>query len=117
MDKTQITYLVFGIVVIIALVFDLGLMSKKHQKVSIKQALYQTFFWVGLALSFFVFLWLEDGQKPALEYLSAYLMEWSLSIDNIFVFILIFSAFRVKEENYGRVLLLGILMAIVFRIV
>ena len=117
MDKTQITYLVFGIVIIVALIFDLGLMSKKHQKVSIKQALYQTFFWVGLALSFFVFLWIEDGQKPALEYLSAYLMEWSLSIDNIFVFILIFTAFRVKEEHYGRVLLLGILMAILFRII
>jgi tellurite resistance protein TerC len=64
-----------------------------------------------------VFLWIEEGQKPALEYLSAYLMEWSLSIDNIFVFILIFSAFSVKEKNYGRVLLIGILMAIVFRII
>ena len=117
MDKTQLTYIVFGIVILVALIFDLGLLSKKGKSVSIKQALYQTFFWVGLALLFFVFLWIEDGQKPALEYLSAYLMEWSLSIDNIFVFILIFSAFSVKEKHYGRVLLLGILMAIVFRIV
>lgn len=117
MDKTQLLYLVFGIVIILSLVFDLGLISKKDQKVTIKQALYQTFFWVGLALAFCVFLWIEEGQKPALEYLSAYLMEWSLSIDNIFVFILIFSAFSVKEKNYGRVLLIGILMAIVFRIV
>jgi tellurite resistance protein TerC len=52
-----------------------------------------------------------------LEYLSAYLMEWSLSIDNIFVFIIIFSSFKVKERDYGRVLLIGILMAIVFRII
>lgn len=110
-------YLVFGIIILVSLIADLGLMSKKDQKVSIKQALYQTFFWVGLALAFCVFLWIEEGQKPALEYLSAYLMEWSLSIDNIFVFILIFSAFSVKEKNYGRVLLIGILMAIVFRIV
>lgn len=117
MDKTQLLYLVFGIVILVSLVFDLGLLSKKDQKVTIKQALYQTFFWVGLALAFCVFLWIENGQKPALEYLSAYLMEWSLSIDNIFVFILIFSAFNVKEKNYGRVLLIGILMAIVFRIV
>ncbi|RYD79144.1 MAG: TerC/Alx family metal homeostasis membrane protein [Sphingobacteriales bacterium] len=117
MDKTQLLYLVFGIVIIVSLIFDLGLLSKKDQKVTIKQALYQTFFWVGLALAFCVFLWIENGQKPALEYLSAYLMEWSLSIDNIFVFILIFSAFNVKEKNYGRVLLIGILMAIVFRII
>ncbi len=117
MDKTQIIYLVFGAVLIISLVFDLGLMSKKDQKITIKQALYQTFFWVGLALAFCVFLWIEQGQKPALEYLSAYLMEWSLSIDNIFVFILIFSAFGVKENNFGRVLLIGIIMAIVFRII
>lgn len=117
MSVDQITYLVFGIVLVLALVFDLGLLSKKGQTVTIKQALYQTFFWVGLALAFFVFVWVEKGQGLALEYLSAYLMEWSLSIDNIFVFILIFSAFSVKEKNYGRVLLIGILMAIVFRII
>jgi tellurite resistance protein TerC len=117
MTVDQITYLVFGIVLVVALVFDLGLLSKKGQTVTIKQALYQTFFWVGLALAFFVFVWIEKGQGLALEYLSAYLMEWSLSIDNIFVFILIFSAFSVKEKNYGRVLLIGILMAIVFRII
>ncbi len=117
MNVDQITYLVFGIVLLLALVFDLGLLSKKGQTVSIKQALLQTFFWVGLALAFFVFLWIGKGQRLALEYLSAYLMEWSLSIDNIFVFILIFSAFSVKEKNYGRVLLIGILMAIVFRVI
>lgn len=117
MTTDQLTYLVFGIVLIVALVFDLGLLSKKGKKVTIRQALYQTFFWVGLALAFFVFMWVEKGQGLALEYLSAYLMEWSLSIDNIFVFILIFSAFSVKEKNYGRVLLAGILMAIVFRII
>jgi tellurite resistance protein TerC len=117
MNVDQITYLVFGLVLVLALAFDLGLMSKKDRSITIRQALHQTFFWVTLALAFFVFVWIEKGQQLALEYLSAYLMEWSLSIDNIFVFILIFSAFSVKEKNYGRVLLIGILMAIVFRIV
>lgn len=117
MTADQVTYLVFGIVLLFALVFDLGLLSKKGKKVTIKQALYQTFFWVGLAMVFFIFMWSRKGQTLALEYLSAYLMEWSLSIDNIFVFILIFSAFSVKEKNYGRVLLIGILMAIFFRII
>lgn len=117
MTTNQLTYLVFGIVLVLALVFDLGLLSKKDQKITIRQALYQTFFWVGLALGFFVFMWVEKGERLALEYLSGYLMEWSLSIDNIFVFILIFSAFSVKEKYYGRVLLIGILMAIVFRVI
>ena len=116
MNIDQVSYLVFGLVLVTALFFDLGLLSKKNQAITIRQALNQTFFWVGLALAFFVFVWVEKGQQLALEYLSAYLMEWSLSIDNIFVFILIFAAFAVKEKNYGRVLLIGILMAIVFRV-
>src|SRR6187402_221022 len=116
MTKDQATYLVFGAVLIIALAFDLGLLSKRGKRVTIKQALYQTFFWVSLALGFFVFMWINKGQTLALEYLSAYLMEWSLSIDNIFVFILIFSSFNVKEKYIPRALLIGILMAIVFRI-
>jgi tellurite resistance protein TerC len=117
MTKEQVEYLVFGIVLVLALIFDLGLLSKKDQKITIRKALYQTFFWVALALAFFVFMWIEEGETLALQYLSGYLMEWSLSIDNIFVFILIFSAFSVKEKYYGRVLLIGILMAIIFRVI
>jgi len=117
MTREQITYIVFGTILAASLIADLGWLSRKDQKTSIRQALNQTFFWVGLALAFFVFMWIEDGQKPALEYISAYLMEWSLSIDNIFVFILIFSAFSVKEKHYGRVLLIGIMMAIIFRVI
>ena len=117
MDRSEITYLTFGIVLLLAVFFDLGLMSKKGATVSIKKALFQTAFWVGLALAFFAFLWYENGHKMALEYFSAYLMEWSLSIDNIFVFILIFSFFKVKPDYYARVLLIGILMAIVLRVI
>ncbi len=117
MTTNQIVYLVFAIVLIVALLLDLGLMSKKDKTITIKTALMQTMFWVALALAFFVFMWVEEGQTLALQYLSAYFMEWSLSIDNIFVFILIFSAFGVKEKFYGRVLLVGILMAIAFRII
>lgn len=117
MSTHNLVYIVFGVVLLAALVLDLGLLNKKGKVISIKTALIQTLFWVSLALGFFVFMWIEEGQKSALEYLSAYLMEWSLSIDNIFVFILIFTAFAVKEKFYGRVLLIGILMAIVFRII
>lgn len=126
--------MVFGIVLVVALVFDLGLLSPKNKTVSIRQAFYQTIFWVSLALVFFGFLWIQGPKLAAedvhadpafmvtrsqlpLEFLSAYLMEWSLSIDNIFVFILIFSSFNVSSRHYPRVLLLGILMAIIFRVI
>ena len=112
----QLVYFIFAIVLVLALILDLGLLSKKDKTITIKQALLQTLFWVALAIGFFVFVWVEEGQKTGLEYLSAYLMEWSLSVDNIFVFILIFNAFKVNEKYYPRVLLVGILMAIVFRV-
>ncbi len=120
MDKTQVIYLVFIAVIFVALIFDLGLLSKKNQVISLKTALVQTSFWVLLSVIFCGFIWFEDqggnGKADAISFFSAYLLEWSLSIDNIFVFIIIFSFFKVKEKNYSRVLLLGILMAIVFRI-
>jgi tellurite resistance protein TerC len=116
MSKDQIVYSVFGCVIAVALILDLGFLSKKNAIISVGQALKQTFLWVLLALGFFIFIWIEEGQKIGLEFLSGYLMEWSLSIDNIFVFILIFDSFKVKEKNYPRVLLIGILAAIVFRI-
>lgn len=120
MDKTQLTYIVFAAVICIALFFDLGLLSKKNTTISLKAALLQTIFWVALSFAFCGFIWYENidgnGKQDAISFISAYLLEWSLSIDNIFVFIIIFNFFKVKENSYSRVLLLGILMAIVFRI-
>ena len=117
MTHTQITYLVFGIVLLLAVVVDLGLLSKKSKTLTIRQALYQTIFWVTLGLGFGAFVWYEEGRATSIEYISAYLMEWSLSIDNIFVFVLIFSFFKVKEAYIPRALLIGILLAILFRVV
>ncbi|MDB5252126.1 MAG: tellurium resistance protein TerC [Flaviaesturariibacter sp.] len=117
MTGIQVTYLVFGLVLVLALVFDLGLLSKKGKEVTIKNALYQTLFWVALSVAFFGYLWIDAGSKPAVKYILAYLMEWSLSIDNIFVFILIFTFFKVNRGDAGRALLIGILLAIVFRII
>lgn len=101
---------------LVALTIDLGLLNKKNKVISIKTALMQTIFWVMLAFAFLGFMWFQNGSVKAVEYISAYLMEWSLSVDNIFVFIIIFSAFKVKEIHFGRVLLIGILFAIFLRI-
>jgi tellurite resistance protein TerC len=117
MNVDQLTYLVFGIVLVIALVIDLGLMNKKHHVITIKNALYQSIFWIGLSLAFFGFLWFTKGNHVATKYLTAYLMEKSLSIDNVFVFVLIFTFFKVEEEDAARCLFVGILLAIVFRII
>ncbi|MFI5193964.1 MAG: TerC/Alx family metal homeostasis membrane protein [Chitinophagales bacterium] len=117
MNHSQLAYLIFGIALVFALVFDLGLLSKKGSVITIGRALLLTAFWVVLALAFGIFLWYDEGKHVALEYLSAYLMEWSLSIDNIFVFILIFTFFGVKDTHYSRVLLIGILLAVFFRII
>lgn len=117
MNRILTTYLIFGAALILALVFDLGLLSKRGSVVTLKKALVQTIFWVVLALAFGIFVFIYDGQQKALEYVSAYLMEWSLSIDNIFVFILIFSFLAIKEKYFGRVLLIGIMLAVLFRII
>lgn len=117
MTADQIVYLVFGIVIVLALVFDLGVFSKKDKEMTIKTALYQSLFWVVLALLFGGFVWYMEGYTAAMEYLSAYLMEKSLSVDNIFVFILIFSFFRIHPSHVPRALLIGIVLAIIFRVI
>ncbi|HEU0227327.1 MAG TPA: TerC/Alx family metal homeostasis membrane protein [Arachidicoccus soli] len=117
MNHTTIVYITFGIVLVIALALDLGIMSKRGKEITIKAAMLQTIFWIGLSLAFWAFVWVENGTEHATKYISAYLMEWSLSIDNIFVFILIFSAFKIKKSDMGRALLIGILLAIIFRVI
>ncbi len=117
MTTEQVTYLVFGIVIVLAVIIDLGLLTKKGATISLKNALWTSVFWIALGLSFGVFVWFEQGPHSAFEYYSAYLMEKSLSIDNIFVFVLIFSAFGIKEKHYGRALFWGVIMAIILRII
>lgn len=120
MNQELLFYVVFSAVILAALALDLGLLSKKNTVISLRTALLQTVFWVFLSVLFCGYIWYSNeggnGRADAVSYLSAYLLEWSLSIDNIFVFIIIFSFFKIKENNYSRVLLAGILMAIVFRI-
>lgn len=116
MTTEHITYLVFGLALTLAVLLDLSVLSKSSVEISIKKALLQTLFWVSLAFLFWGYLWINEGHETAVEYISAYLMEWSLSVDNIFVFILIFTVFNIKTDHVARALLIGILMAIVLRI-
>lgn len=95
---------------------DLGIFNKKAHRISTKSALYQSIFWVVISVSFGYLIYLYAGGSVAsLEYFSAYLTEYALSVDNIFVILLILRYFKVKEAYYHNILFWGILGALVFR--
>lgn len=109
---------IFGVVILLFLVVDLGLVHKKAHKISQKDALIQTIFWVAVSVVFGILIYFfAGGPKDALEFFSAYVTEKALSVDNIFVILLILRYFNVKEEYYHDILFWGILGAIVFRAV
>jgi len=97
------------------LALDLGVFHKKIHKVGVKEALIWSAVWISLALIFNLFVLFEFGKTKALEFLTGYVIEYSLSVDNIFVFILIFTYFAVKGEYQHRILFWGILGALVMR--
>lgn len=111
-----ILFAVFGFIVVAFLVVDLGLLNKKPQKVTQKSALNQSIFWVGVSMLFGTLIYFfGEGEEVTLEYFSAYFTEKALSMDNIFVILLILKYFQVEEEHYHRILYWGILGAVVFR--
>lgn len=105
----------FGIVVVIMLLLDLGVFNRKAHKVSNKEAIIWSIIWICLALLFGWFVFHYMGGHAGSDYLSAYLIEKALSMDNLFVFILVFSYFKVPEQYQHKVLFYGILGAILFR--
>lgn len=121
--RESILFGVFALIIAVFLVLDLGLFNKQAHKISTKSALYQSIFWVCVSTMFGLFIYLYDeggsegvsGLEAAIQYFSAYLTEYALSVDNIFVILLILKYFRVNEDYYHRVLFWGILGAIVFR--
>ncbi|MCC7030919.1 MAG: TerC/Alx family metal homeostasis membrane protein [Chitinophagaceae bacterium] len=117
MSREFVSYLIFIIALIASFILDLCVFSKKDQVVSIKSATYQYLFWVSISLAYCGFLWVEYNSRVSLEFLSAYFMEMSLSIDNIFVFVMIFSSLQIDSKNTGRVLMVGVVLAILFRII
>jgi tellurite resistance protein TerC len=116
-ERETILFGVFAVIIIAFLVIDLGLFHKQAHKISTKSALYQSIFWVlvSTAFGYFIYAYDESGAEGAVEYFSAYLTEYALSVDNIFVILLILKYFQVNEAYYHKVLFWGILGAIVFR--
>lgn len=116
-QRETILFGVFALIIILFLVLDLGLFNKQAHKISTRSALNQSIFWVLVStlFGFFIYKFEDSGAEGAIEYFSAYLTEYALSVDNIFVILLILKYFQVKEEYYHKTLFWGILGAIVFR--
>lgn len=105
----------FILFVLFCLALDLGIFNRRAHVVHFKEALTWTAVWFTLAMAFAGTLWWADGEKTSLEFLTGYLVELSLSMDNVFVIALIFAYFRVPPEHRHRVLLWGVLGALAMR--
>ncbi len=110
-------WVAFWVTVIAALFIDLTVLNKHHGHVSIKEAAVMVCAWVSLALVFGGAIWLFEGPQHALAFYTGYVLEYSLSIDNMFVFILIFSYFAIPHDLQPKALLWGILGAVALRFV
>jgi tellurite resistance protein TerC len=110
-----IPWIAFNAFVLAMLALDLGVFHRKSHTVKVKEALIWSAVWVVMALIFNGGLWHWKGREPALQFLAGYVIEKSLSVDNLFVFVVIFSFFRVKPEYQHKVLFWGILGALVMR--
>lgn len=115
MDAQTNLIILFGVIIAGFLAIDLGYFNRKSHKVEFKPALYQSLFWIAIALIFGFFIFLFLNKDLAAEFLSAYITEKMLSVDNLFVIMLIFSFFKLEEKYHHRVLFWGIMGAIVFR--
>ena len=108
-------WLIFAAVITVMFILDIGVFNRKSHEIRFREALTSTLVWVGLALAFNGGVWYFLGRAKALEFLTGYIIEESLSVDNLFVFIMIFSYFRVSKAHQPKILKWGIIGALVMR--
>lgn len=107
----------FASVTLVVLLLDLFVFHDQDKAPTLKSSFIWTLFWVSLALCFNGLIWYWAGESVAIEFLTGYLVEWSLSMDNVFVFAVVFSFFQIPLENQYRVLFWGILGAVIMRLI
>jgi tellurite resistance protein TerC len=117
MDTPIMFWILFNAFVLLMLALDLGVFHRKSHDVSLREALTWTGVWIFLAMVFNVILYYWKGQQQALEFFTGYLVEKALSVDNIFVFIMIFTYFQVPSKFQHKVLFWGILGALIMRVI
>jgi tellurite resistance protein TerC len=108
-------WMIFSAGILVLLLIDLSLFGRSTHKVSKKNSLIETALWISVALAFNLWFGMTYGKELGVEFLTGYLLEKSLSIDNLFVILLIFSSFRIPSEYQHRVLFYGVLGAIILR--
>lgn len=107
--------IVFGIVIITMLLLDLGIFNKKSHEITNKEAIVWSIVWISLAMLFSVYIYVDSGFERFSQFQSAYWIEKALSVDNLFVFILVFGFFNVSKQVQHKVLFWGVVGALVFR--
>ena len=112
---TPYLWIGFNLFVLLAVALDLGVFHRKAHQVDAREALMWSLIWIGMALAFGYFVWHWHGPQRGLEYYTGYLIEKALSIDNLFVFLVIFRSFKVDPRVQHRVLELGIVGALLMR--
>lgn len=117
MNESVVLWAGFNLFVLAMLALDLGVFHRKSHTVTVREALVWTGVWITLAMVFNLFIYYYFNEEKAIEFFTGYLIEKSLSVDNIFVIILIFSYFQVPQEYQHKVLFWGILGALVMRII
>jgi tellurite resistance protein TerC len=117
MDTPIVFWILFNVFVLAMLALDLGVFHRKTHEVSVKEALTWTLVWVFLAMVFNAIVFFWKGQQQALEFFTGYLVEKALSVDNIFVFIMIFTYFQIPTKYQHKILFWGILGALVLRVI
>ncbi|MEA4936975.1 MAG: TerC family protein [Paludibacter sp.] len=115
MEVKPVFWIGFTVFILILLILDLYVFHKKDTVIKVKEALLWSAFWIGLALLFNIGIYIFYDHTRAIEFFTAYVLEESLSIDNLFVFIMIFKFFNIKSEYQHRILFWGIIGAIVMR--
>ena len=112
---TPLLWVGFNLFVLVALAFDLGVFHRNPHKITIREAFIASALWIGIAIAFGCGVWHWYGEQRGLEYFTGYVIEKALSVDNLFVFLVIFRAFHVDDRVQHRVLAWGILGALIMR--
>jgi tellurite resistance protein TerC len=115
MEENAFTWIAFIAFILVMLLLDLGVFHKKDTEMKVKTALAWSLFWISLALLFNVLVYFSFGSEKALDFFTAYLLEKSLSVDNLFVFILIFGYFSIHPCHQHKILFWGIFGALLMR--
>lgn len=108
-------WLIFLVTLVVALGLDLGVFHRKSHTVEVKEALLESVGWITVSLLFNVWVYFSQGPQAGLEFLTGYLVEKSLSVDNIFVFLIIFQSFKIPSKSQHKVLFYGVAGALVMR--